>query len=176
MRGPALVAAAALSVWPAAAPPQTGQPVPEPTVMIVEFPEGAPMIGFPRRCPGAPADEDDSEWICLAELYQGRIEIIRHLSGPRARRGEFVRLTAHARNWYPGLQMIVATVPFRDGGITGRFAWWWHLPEANDDFCLPTEELPGSEEHIRRAFESGYLRRFKPFGYIERVEARCIRG
>jgi hypothetical protein len=42
--------------------------VPETTVMIVEFPRGAPYIGLPSRCPGAPPDADLAEQICLAEI------------------------------------------------------------------------------------------------------------
>ena len=147
----------------------------EPTIMIVEFPAGAPMIGFPSRCPDASPDDEEGEWICLAELYQGRAHVVRHLSGPRVRHGEFIRLTAHARRWRPGQRMLVGTVPFRDGGINGQFAWFWRLPESNGDFCVPTGELQRWDEGpLRAAFADGDRTRFRARGYVERLSLRCI--
>ena len=106
------------------------EPAPEPTLMIVEFTQGAPMIGFPRGC----GDSDDGS-ICLAEVYQGPVRVVRHLSGPRLGRRSLVRLTAHARRWRPGTRMLVATRPFEDQGTTGQFAIWWRSPEADGDFA-----------------------------------------
>lgn len=170
-----LCGAAALSASLVAPAPAEADNPPEPTMMIIEFPQGAPMIGFPRRCPDAPDDESEGEAICMAELYQGRAEVIRHLSGPPTNR-ELVRLTAHARRWLPGLRMLVAAVPFHDGDVSGLFAYWWHLPEANGDFCLAGESLQRLDESpIRRAFVAGYHRRFRARGHLEAVDFRCIR-
>lgn len=153
------------------------EPAPEPTLMIVEFPSGAPVIGLPARCPGAPPDEPANESICLAELYQGPVRVVRHLSGPRLGRGLLVRLTAHARRWRPGTRMIVATRPFEDQGTAGQFAIWWLSPEADGDFCLAEEDLAqGGDPVLIQAFGQGYRRNFRPSGYVERADFRCIRG
>ena len=156
---------------------RTPEPAPEPTLMIVEFTSGAPMIGFPAHCPGAPPDEPASESICLAEVYQGPVRVVRHLSGPRLGRRSLVRLTAHARRWRAGTRMIVATRPFEDQGTTGQFAVWWQSPEADGDFCMTEEDLAqGGDPVLVRAFGQGYGRRFRARGYIERADFRCIRG
>jgi len=155
---------------------QSPAPAAEATVMIVEFPRGARFIGFPRRCPGSTEDDPD-EGTCLAELYEGRAIVVRHLSGPRVGRRARLRLTAHARNWRPGTRMLVATWPFNDQGTTGNFAFWWEVPEANGDYCMTTENLSDwGDNPVTRQFARGYRLRFQPWGYSERAEFRCIRG
>lgn len=178
MSGRRFIFAASLALFPSAATSQD-QPAAAapPSLMIVEFPEGTRFAGFPRRCPDDPGGELEANSICQAELYQGRAQVVRHLSGPRLERRAMVRLTAHARPWPAGVRLAVATLPFRDGDVSGHYALWWRLPEANGDFC----EVAGSlrlwdDGPVRRAFESGYRRTFQPEGYLEAEEFRCIRG
>jgi hypothetical protein len=150
----------------------------EPTIMVVEFPRGAPYVGLPRRCPGTPADEPTREDdICLAELYQGRTDVVLHLAGPRAGPHPLIRLTAHARRWRPGTRMLVATQPFEDQGTVGNFAIWWHLPEEDGDFCLEAEDLPTwGDNPVTRLFATGYRRHFRASGYLESFDFRCLHG
>jgi hypothetical protein len=157
------------------APPPEQRPL-ESTVMIVEFVKGARYIGLPRRCPGSTGEVDPDEEICFAELYEGPVRIVRHLVGPRVRRGTHVRLIAHSRRWPKGTRMLVATVPFRNGQASGAFAYWWDTPEVNGDFCYETAKLPESpDEPVTRAFAAGYGRRFKALRYTEKADFRCIR-
>ena len=150
---------------------------PEPSLAIVEFPQGARFIGFPKRCPGSTDDDVGEGDICLAELYEGRALTIRHLSGPRLRWRERLRLTAHARNWRAGTRMMVLTIPFNDRGTTGNFAYWWDLPNDGDDYCLSTEELAGwGDDPVSRAFAKGHRRHLRPDFYVERTDFRCIKG
>ncbi len=152
-------------------------PATEPTMMIVEFTRGAPMIGFPRRCPGSTEEVPPENEICLAELYQGRVRVVRHLSGPRLGRHALVRLTAHARGWRPGTRMIVATRPFEDQGTTGQFAIWWDLPKDDRDYCLATEDLANwGDGPVSRLFAYGTRRRFWAPHHVEPAEFRCIAG
>lgn len=150
----------------------------EPTIMVVEFPRGAPFIGFPQRCPGASDDEpQDGQSICLAETYQGRADVVLHVAGPRAGPHPLVRLTAHARRWRPGTRMLVVTRPFEDQGTVGNFAAWWHLPEEDGDYCLSVEALArGDDNPVTRQFASGYRRHFRASGYLERFDFRCLHG
>lgn len=151
-------------------------PPPEPTMMIVEFPRGVPVIGLPARCPGSTGEESEQD-ICIAELYEGRAVLVRHLLGPRIRRHERVRLTAHARRWRAGTRMLVATQPFDDRGTTGHFAFWWHMPEADGDFCISARNLAEwGDGPVTRVLARGYWRRFRAFGYLESADFRCIRG
>jgi hypothetical protein len=169
-----LIAGAAQSGAAAATP--SPAPAVEPTMMIVEFPQGVPVIGVPARCPGA-TDDDSEEDICIAELYEGRAIVARHLSGPRITRHERVRLTAHARRWPGGTRMLVVTRPFNDRGTTGQFAFWWHLPEPDGDFCVGAETLTQwADGPVSRRFARGYRRHFRPDGYLERADFRCIRS
>jgi hypothetical protein len=162
------------SVGAAQAPPPAS--VPEPTLMIVEFPRGTRFIGFPKHCPGSTDDTEDDE-VCLAELYEGPAFVVRHLSGPPVRRGERLRLTAHSRNWPAGTRMLVLTRPFDDQGTTGNFAIWWQLPDEDDNYCQTTESLAEwGDDPVTRQFAQGYRRRFRPDGYLERADFRCIEG
>lgn len=155
-------------------------PATEPTLMVVEFPRGAPYIGEPRRCPGTPPDESDpgdGNDICLAELYQGRADVVLHLAGPRTEAHPLVRLTAHARRWGPGTRMLVVTRPFEDAGTVGRFAPWWLLPEEDGDYCLSVEELARAGDNpVTRQFATGYRRHFRARGYSESTDFRCLHG
>jgi hypothetical protein len=158
-------------------PAETPPVAPEPSIMVVEFPRGVPMIGFPAHCPGSPPDADPAEEICLAELYQGRIRVVRHISGPRVAMGSRLRLTAHARGWPGGTRMLVATVPFDDRGTRGQFAFFWEMPEENGDYCHGEDHLEEWEDGpLRRAFFRGYRRHFRPWRYAEATDTRCIRG
>jgi hypothetical protein len=173
--GALLLALAAQSGTPAATQSQASPT--EPTIMIVEFPRGVPVIGLPARCPGSTEEEALENDICIAELYEGRAVVVRHLLGPRIRRHEPVRLTAHARRWPGGTRMLVVTRPFEDRGRTGQFAFWWHLPEADGDFCVAAETLAEwSGGPVSRQFARGYRRRFRANGYLEPADFRCIRG
>jgi hypothetical protein len=168
-------AAVFVAVFLTAASVQAEESVSEPTVMVVEFPRGARFVGFPSRCPGA-TDDQEAE-MCLAELYEGGAINIRHVAGPRIEHRFRLRLTAHARSWPPGTRMLVAVLPFEDRGVTGRFAYWWDLPAAGDAFCQTVEDLQRwPDGAVRQAFMRGFRRRFRPAGYVETADFRCIRG
>ena len=172
----ALMIALALQGNAATAQAQAAAPAPEPSLMIVEFPFGAKFIGFPKRCPGS-TEEDSDDDICIAELYEGPAQTVRHISGPPIRRRVRLRLTAHARNWPAGTRMMVLTIPFNDKGKTGNFAYWWDLPTDGVDYCMDTETLARwGDDPVSRAFAKGYQRRFRPDFYVERTDFRCIKG
>jgi hypothetical protein len=178
MRGriASLFLAFAALLWAAPVPAQPQPSSAGPTMMIVEFPRGVPVIGLPARCPGS-TEEDSAHDICFAELYEGRAIVVRHLLGPRLRRHERVRLTAHAQRWRGGTRMLVVTRPFDDRGTTGHFAFWWHLPEVDGDFCVAAGDLAlWGDGPVTRQFARGYRRRFSAHGYLERADFRCIRG
>ncbi len=153
--------------------------VSEPTLMVVELPRGARFIGFPRRCPGDTEEEPEGseESLCLAELYEGWATRVRHVSGPRLAYRSRLRLTAHAKSWPPGTRLLVAVLPFQDQGVSGRFAYWWDPPAAGDDYCQAIGDLRSWPDNaIRQAFTRGYHKRFRPHGYLEATDFRCIRG
>jgi len=150
--------------------------VAEPTVMIVEFPRGARFIGFPQRCPGSTEEVPPEDELCTAELYEGWVRVVRHLSGPRITGRQRLRLTAHARHWRSGARLMVLTWPFDDRGTRGNFAPWWQEPAGRDDYCLATDEIEQlGDNAITRIFRRGYAIRFQPPGYL-RTDFRCIRG
>ena len=150
-------------------------PAPEPTVMIVEFPRGAHFVGFPRVCPGSSEDDPDPAGLCLAELYEGWAERVRYLSGPRLDDRIRIRLTAHARRWPAGSRLIVALVPFQDGGTTGQFATWWRSPEENGHYCMDDQTLQRWEDGpVRRLLLEGYRKRFQAVGWLETADFHCI--
>jgi hypothetical protein len=73
--------------------------------------------------------------------------------------------------------MLVVTRPFDDRGTTGHFAVWWHLPEADGDFCVAAETVAEwGDGPVTRQFARGYRRRFRAHGYREPADFRCVRG
>lgn len=168
----AAVLALALQAGPGAVPPSS-----DPTIMIVEFPRGAPVIGLPARCPGSTEEVPPEDEICLAELYQGPAVLIRHLSGPRVGRRSVVRLTAHARRWREGTRMLVVTRPFEDRVTSGNFALWWRLPEENGDYCMVAEDIARDGDNVvTRQFAAGYRQRFRGRGSRDPADFHCLRG
>lgn len=181
--GAAFAAIAVFAALPtsAAAAEAPAQPPPEPSIAIVEFPAGAPVIGLPARCPGEPAtpEEDEEaggEVICLAGLYQGRVLVNRHLSGPRIPPGTRVRLTAHARHWRRGQRLLVALIPFRDGKVSGLFAYYWATPLDASLYCASVADLARwGDNPVSRVYAAGVRQRFRPRRWDERTDFRCIR-
>ena len=154
---------------------QTGRVSVEPTVMIVELPAGARYVGLPKVCPGDDETTDTSESICTAELYEGRAQVIRHISGPRARSGLRLRFTSHALRTRRPLALLVVTVPFEDAGVSGNFAPWWLLPEEDGSYCLELTDVERMEDGpVRRAFEAGRPRRFRAQGNVAKADFRCL--
>ena len=151
------------------------QPAPETTVMIVELRRGAHYVGLPRVCPGATGNETEGEGLCLAELYEGWASRVRHLSGPRLDQRVRLRMTAHARTWPPGTRLLVTTIPFRDGEVTGQFALWWHLPDVDGHYCMSNEDLEEWEDSpTRRVFLQGRRHHFRPPHWDRARDFHCI--
>ena len=145
------------------------QPAVEPTVMIVEF-EPA-YVGIPAGC-------EVPETICLAELYEGPVKVLRHLSGPPIRSGEIVRYQRHGQLIHPRIRVIVSARPFEDKGTgtRGYFAFWWDRPVEPGKYCLTDEELKSwsADDPVRLVFDSAKLRHFRPKGWDEADDFRCI--
>lgn len=144
-------------------------------MMFVEFRQPAKFIGFPKICPGSSPDENRDEQLCLAELYQGPAERLRHLSGPKTQRTMRLRTTAHSAHVFlrPGTFLLVAARPFEDQGTSGVFAYWWAMADDDGRFCLAESEIAelGLSRYWSRAklwVEDGpYLK--------EPVRRRCLK-
>lgn len=123
----ALPAAAMLLAAPGADPP------PEFAVLVVEFRDDSKFGGFPKVCPGGSPGEGNEDSICIAELYDAPVRLLRRISGPSKVTGWRLRFTAHALRVHVGARMLVMAYRW-DGDRL--FAPWWELPDERGEVCL----------------------------------------
>jgi hypothetical protein len=143
----------------------------QPTVMIVEF--EPKYVGMPVSC-GDP-DEEGNPTICLAELYEGPVRVLRHLSGPAIPSGQILRYSHHGQFINPRIRLIVAARPFEDKGTKGYFAFWWDRPTEPGSYCVTDEELERwPNGPVRKVFLAGQFRHFRPPDYDEAADFRCL--
>ena len=127
--------------------------------MLVRLISAAEYVGLPAVCPGSSPDEDQSQVICMAELYEADASVLRQLGGapvgPRLR----VRFTAHSffAVWRSGVRLVLAVRPFEDQGHSGHFAWFWDW-EKDGELCQWQDDLPHFVAPLRAFYESGPTR------------------
>lgn len=156
------------------APPAETQSDNRPALMFVEFRQPAKYIGVPKICPGSSPEENQDEILCVAELYQGPAERLRHLSGPKVPRNMRLRATAHSAYKFlrPGTLLLVAARPFEDQGTQGVFAHWWTMADDDGRFCFREDEL--AELGIDKLWRKAKLSEERdPAGSITRH--RCLK-
>ena len=129
--------------------------------VLVRLSGDAKMIGYPAVCPGTSPQEDQSQILCMAELYEAPVRVIRHLGGPRTDRALTIRFTAHSfyAVWRKDVRFLLSVVPFEDKGSTGHFAWQWDWENENGEFCKGTDALDDFPEAIGDFYRSGRVRK-----------------
>ncbi|MEP5509683.1 MAG: hypothetical protein ABJP70_09460 [Erythrobacter sp.] len=134
---------------------------PEQSLLLVELLGPAKMIGFPAVCPGSSPEDDQSDMICLAELYEAPARVIKTLDGVKTKRRLNIRFTAHSAYvvWKKDRRFVLSVVPFEDEGRTGHFAWFWDYEEENGEFCVGNEGLENADASIRDFYRSGHVRK-----------------
>jgi hypothetical protein len=132
---------------------------PEPSFVFAQIDQPARMIGYPAVCPGSSPEEDQSEVICLAELYEADVRVLRHLDGPETGDTLRVRFTAHSFSavWREDVRFLLGLVPFEDQGNTGHFAWFWDW-ESDGELCEGEDNLADQPAAVRSFYESGPTR------------------
>jgi hypothetical protein len=115
---------------------------PEPSSLLVEVTSPAEFIGFPTVCPGTSPDENQEEIICMAELYEARVKVLRHLGGATTKRRLTIRFTAHSFSavWQRKVRFLIVAAPFEDKGSTGHFALDWDWEDKNGLFCRDEDD------------------------------------
>lgn len=134
---------------------------PEQSLLLVELLGRAKMIGFPAVCPGSSPEDDQSDMICLAELYEVPARVIKTVDGAETKRRLNIRFTAHSFNvfWKKDRRFLLAVVPFEDEGRTGHFAWYWDWEDENGEFCTGNASLEKADASIRDFYLSGHVRK-----------------
>ncbi|WP_447725060.1 hypothetical protein [Sphingomonas koreensis] len=159
----ALPAAAMLFASPGAEAP------PEFAILVVEFRGAAKFAGFPKICPGANPSEASENSVCIAELYDARVRIVRRISGPPKVTGWTLRYTAHVLRVQEGARMLVMAYRWESGRL---FAPWWDLPDERDEVCLDARHA----EHLRiKAEWSRWRERVITGGGGGTYPMRCLR-
>jgi hypothetical protein len=137
-------------------PKAAAEPTPEPTLVLAQVVNPARMIGTPRVC--SEPDENGEIPICLMELYEADMLILRHWNGPVIPRRLRVRFTAHSMYvfWRRNVRFILRVQPFVDQGRSGHFAFFWDWEDERGRFCEGTEELQRPEyEPLRAIYARG---------------------
>ncbi len=135
--------------------------MPPQSYVLVELLRPAKMIGFPEVCPGSSADEDPSELLCFAELYEAPARVIQHLDGARTERRLNIRFTAHSFHavWEKDVRFLLGVVPFEDKGRTGHFAFFWDWEDGNGEFCRGAKDMDAVAAPVRAFYLSGGIRK-----------------
>lgn len=125
---------------------QSGEPQPSDTIstaVLVELSEHARQIGYPAVCPGSSPDEDQSEMLCFAELYEVRARVIRNLGGAELPYRVTIRFTAHSFHavWRKQRRMLLIVAPFDDKGRKGHFAHYWDWQDESGRFCQAATDI-----------------------------------
>ena len=142
-------------------------PAVEPSVLIVEFEPS--YVGIPVGC-------ENPETICLAELYEGPMRVLQHLSGPSIQSGQILRYSRHGQYIKPRVRLVVAVRPFEDNGTKGYFAFWWERPVEPGKYCVTVDQFKSwsAEDPVRRVFSTAKVRHFQPAGWDESDDFHCI--
>lgn len=127
----ALPAVAMLFAAPSTEPP------PEFAVLVVEFREVAKFAGFPKVCPGTAPDEASEDDLCIAELYDAPIRVVRRISGPPKIVGRKLRYTAHNLYGPPGRRLLAEVWLWKREWLV---AAWWDLPDERGEVCLDAQD------------------------------------
>lgn len=149
--------------------------------LLVEVSHPAKMIGYPAGCPGSSPEENQDE-ICLAELYQARVRVLRDFASGKASGNLTVRFTAHSFHavWRKGVRFIVQLRPFEDKDKKGQFASFWDWEDKRGMFCRADREIKDSNfpPPVRKLFEAAPLRKLNRSTeeWSEGAEVRCITG
>ncbi len=148
--------------------------------LLVQLTGKAKMIGYPAVCPGSSPDEDQSEIICLAELYEAPAHVLQHLGGAPTERRLTIRFTAHSFHavWQKDVRFLLGVVPFEDKGATGHFAYFWDWEGDTGEFCRGANELDDLEAPIRDFYRSGRVRKAsaRDDDWERGWEIACVKG
>lgn len=133
-----LAAQAAPTQATATTPPPNPQ---DPSVLLVEALGPARYGGTPQSC--VEPDADGEIPICMMELYEADVRVLRRFDGPDIGRRAVIRFTTHSFNvvWQRGVRFILNTQPFEDQGRSGHFASYWDWEDAAGQFCESPEAL-----------------------------------
>ena len=139
MRGAGLALCSALAF----APVQAQAVEPEPSSLLVEVTSPAKFVGFPAVCPGTSPDENQEEIVCVGELYEARVKVLRHLGGAPTKRRLTIRFTAHSFSavWQRNVRFLIVAAPFEDNGSAGHFALDWDWEDEEGLFCRDEDDV-----------------------------------
>lgn len=139
MRGAVLALCSALAF----APIQARAVEPERSFLLVEVTSPAKFVGFPAVCPGTSPDENQEEIVCMAELYEARVKVLRHLGGAPTNRRLKIRFTAHSFSavWQRNVRFLIVAAPFEDKGSAGQFALDWDWEDEDGLFCRDEDDV-----------------------------------
>jgi len=152
----------------------------EVSYLLVELLGRAKMVGYPAVCPGSSPDDDQSEIVCIAELYEAPARVIDHLGGAKTSRRLNIRFTAHSYNvvWKRNRRFLLSVIPFNDKGREGYFAFNWDWENDKREFCVLESGLSDTAEPLQKFFKNGrrHVTTEKDESWSEGLTIRCAKG
>lgn len=174
---------AAIAIVPAAAHEivsQAKEPERPRTHILVEIQHPAKMIGFPAVCPGTSAEDDQSEIVCMAELYEAPVRVLDHLGGKRTKKWLNIRFTAHSFSavWKKDRRFLLSVVPFEDNGQKGYFAYSWEWENDDGEFCIQEDSIGDTIEPYQKFYEGGrtMITGENNDSWSSGIILRCVKG
>jgi hypothetical protein len=149
--------------------------------LLVQISRPAKMIGFPAVCPGSSPEDKQDELICLAELYEAKVRVLRHLGGPETARYLTIRFTAHSFHavWRKNVRFLLVVTPFEDKGNRGHFASYWDWENEQRKFCKATNDIADWNAVPMKALFAAGKRRITDADdedWSENIEILCVTG
>lgn len=154
---------------------------PDASSLLVQITKPAKMIGYPAVCPGSSPEENQDEILCLAELYEAKVRVLRHLGGPKTVRHLTIRFTAHSFHavWRKNVRFLLIVKPFEDKGNPGHFAHYWDWENEQRKFCKATDDVADWDAAPLKALYAAGKRRLTDENdddWSENVEILCVTG
>jgi hypothetical protein len=154
---------------------------PEPSSLLVKISNPAKMIGYPAVCPGSTPEENQEEILCMAELYEAKVRVLRHLGGPKTDHYLTIRFTAHSFHavWRKNVRFLLMVTPFEDKGSRGHFAFYWDWENGQRKFCKRTEHFADWEPVPMKSLYDAGKRRITGEDeehWSENIEISCVTG
>ncbi|QNO26904.1 hypothetical protein EEB18_019655 [Sphingopyxis sp. OPL5] len=116
----------------------------ERSTLLVQIVTPAEYVGVSQWCVDAIDDGD----LCVGELYEADVKVLRHLGGPPTAARLKMRFTAHSfsSKWQRDVRFLLVASPFEDKGSSGYFTNNWDWENRDGLFCREAEDAADEDD------------------------------
>ncbi|WP_417618757.1 hypothetical protein [Parasphingorhabdus sp.] len=151
------------------------------STLLVRVIRDAKFVGFPDVCSDSSSENNQGGLVCMVELYEAKVKVLRHFGGPPTERELIIRFTAHSFHavWKRDVRFLLEVVPFDDNSTTGHFATYWDWENKNGEFCKAEDSLNVKKVHpVEELYARGLTRisAKNDKSWSEGSRLKCING